>query len=336
MMKIRSVFRKIAEPFFKKKKPGSGYHSAEFSLRDVPDGQGFNPQKRRGKLSRLKHFFREKKRKKNENYGRPVERGRLLRRCVLFVLLVSTVGLFLNSGGKIKIEKGLDSISFFQVSDVNFSGCAVTSGEKLREQAGIVLHQTNMMGLDSAQIKHDLEKNPWVASAIVKRDWPSTIEIKIQEHIPVALLHSASSEFDQLYYIDKKGTSFMPVPVGANLDFPVITGLADIETPELKGKALDEILLFLRKVGRNDPHLPVQSVSEVHVNSDGELVLYLVEYPFPIFFGNGNTKEKYLKLIRVLRVLYKKESGEEIISSVEYIRMDYFNDKVLVAQSRSG
>lgn len=336
MMKIRSVFRKIAEPFFKKKKPGSGYHSAEFSLRDVPDGQGLYPQKRRGRLSKLKQYFREKKIKKNESYGRPVARGKLLRRCGIFALLIFTVGLSFNSGGKVKIEKGLDSISFFQVSDVNFSGCTVTSGEKLREQAGIVLHQTNMMGLDSAQIKRDLENNSWVASATVKRDWPSTIEIKIQEHIPVALLHSAYSEFDQLYYIDKKGTSFMPVPVGANLDFPVITGLADIEIQEVKEKALAEILLFLRKAGRNDPHLPVQSVSEVHVNPDGELVLYLVKYPFPIFFGNGNTKEKYLKLIRVLRALYKKDSGEGIISSVEYIRMDYFNDKVLVAQSRSG
>ena len=128
----------------------------------------------------------------------------------------------------------------------------------------------------------------------------------------------------------------MPVPIGANLDFPVITGLAEIDIPALKKKALAEILLFLQKVGINDPHLPAQSVSEVHVNPIGELVVYLVEYPFPIFFGNGNTKQKYQKLIRVLRALYKKERGEEIISSVEYIRMDYFNDKVLVAQSGSG
>jgi len=170
----------------------------------------------------------------------------------------------------------------------------------------------------------------------VKRNWPSTVEIEIRENVPVALLHTMSAERDQLYYIDKKGTSFMPVSVGANLDFPVITGLAEITDPSLKKKALTEVLLFLQKVRRNDPHLPVQSVSEVHVDSHGELVVYLVEYPFPIFFGNGNTKQKYLKLIRVLRALYKKERGEEIISSVEYIRMDYFNGKVLVAQSGSG
>jgi len=334
-MKIFSVVRKIVEPF-KKKKPGSGFQTGEFPLRGVPGEHGLYQQKKNGKLSTIKQLFSKNKRTKNEGYGRPTTKTRLLRRYAVLFLLISAVGLFFVYGDKTMLEKGFDSISFFQVSDVVFSGCRVTSRDQLREQAGVVLHQTNLMGLDTDQIVRDLQNNPWVFRAMVKRNWPSTIEIEIEEHVPVALLHSTAAELDQLYYIDKKGASFMPVPVGANLDFPVITGLTEIKTTSLKNKALAEILLFLQKVGINDPHLPVQSVSELHVNSDGELVVYLVEYPFPIFFGNGNTRQKYKKLIRVLQALYKKERGEEIISSVEYIRMDYFNDKVLVAQSESG
>ncbi len=322
--------------FFKKKKQQSGYQAGDFSLRSVPGEQGAYQQKKTGKLSRITRLFREKKRKKNEGYGRPVTRSKLLQRSVIFSLFISVAGLFVFYGGMASIERRLDSISFFQISEVVFTGCGVTTSDQLREQAGIVLHQTNLMGLNLPQIERDQKKNPWVLAATVKRNWPSTVEIEIRENVPVALLHTMSAEHDQLYYIDKKGTCFMPVSVGANLDFPVITGLAEITDPNLKKKALAEVLLFLQKVRRNDPHLPVQSVSEVHVDSHGELVVYLVEYPFPIFFGNGNTKQKYLKLIRVLRALYKKESGEEIISSVEYIRMDYFNGKVLVAQSGSG
>ncbi len=335
-MKIISVFRTIIEPFFKKKKSESSFQAGDFSLRGVPGEQGLYQQKKNGKLSGIKHLFRRKKISKKEGYGRPVTKAKFLQRCTVLLLLISAVGLFFVYGDKTTLEKGFDSISFFQVSEVFFSGCRVTSRDQLREQAGIVLHQTNLMGLDTDRIKRNLEDNPWVFGATVKRNWPSTVEIDIEEHVPVALLHSTVDEIDQLFYIDKKGASFMPVPVGANLDFPVITGLVEIEGSLLKKKALAEILLFLQKVGINDPHLPVQNVSEIHVNPRGELVVYLVEYPFPIFFGNGNTKQKYQKLIRVLRALYKKERGEEIISSVEYIRMDYFNDKVLVAQSGSG
>ncbi len=335
-MKILSIVRNIVESFFRKKKPGLGFQTGDFSLRGVPGEQGLYSQRKNGKFSRIRHIFREKKRKKNEGYSRPVTKTRLMKRCMTPVFFIAVAGAFFFYGGGARLEKKLDSISFFQVNEVIISGCRVTSGDQLRELAGIVLYQTNMMGLDTAQIERDLQKNPWVFRATVKRNWPSTVEIEIGEHVPVALLHSTDTEPDQLYYVDKKGISFMPVPVGANIDFPVITGLTTIESVELKDKALTEILLFLQKVGINDPHLPTQSVSEIYVNPEGELVVYLVEYPFPIFFGNGDTRKKYQKLIRVLRALYKKERGEEIISSVEYIRMDYFNNKVLVAQSGSG
>jgi hypothetical protein len=112
--------------------------------------------------------------------------------------------------------------------------------------------------------------------------------------------------------------------------------LAEVADQPLKEKALAEILTFLRKVRGNDPHLPAQSVSELHVTKSGQIVVYLVDYPFPIFFGNGNTKVKYSRLIQVLRALYKKQNGKELLSQIEYIQMDYLNDKVLVVEHGSG
>ena len=62
------------------------------------------------------------------------------------------------------------------------------------------------------------------------------------------------------------------------------------------------------------------------------MVVYLVEYPFPIFFGTSNTSKKYYRLVQVLKTLYKQK-GKGSISQIEYIQMDYLQDKVLVAQS---
>jgi cell division protein FtsQ len=330
-----SVIRKITELFTRKKKSRPGFHVGQFPLHGIPGNSSVYRQRSRSPLSKVKLLLQERGRKKNEGYGRPVKKSRLLPRCTLVFFLILLAGLFVLMDGKTRIEKNVTSISFFQVNQLIISGCKVISREKLREQSKIILHQTSLLGMETEVIEDLLEENPWVSLAKVKRNWPSTVEIEIKEFVPVALLHSTTSEPDQLYYIDRDGTAFTSVTIGENIDFPVITGLTEIKDRDARKKAFAEVLLFLRKVGRNDPHLPVQSVSEVHVSDDGELVVYLVEYPFPIFFGNGNTWQKYRRLIRVLQALYKKQKGEEIISSVEYIRMDYLNDKVLVAQSGS-
>ena len=58
----------------------------------------------------------------------------------------------------------------------------------------------------------------------------------------------------------------MAVKPGADIDFPVITGLDAINDPEVQKKALAEVLVFLDKINGNNPQLPAQSVSEIHLN----------------------------------------------------------------------
>ena len=85
----------------------------------------------------------------------------------------------------------------------------------------------------------------------------------------MALLHSTQPNEPQLQYIDRKGQPFLGVKPGADIDFPVITGLSDIDDPTVREKALAEALVFLKKVNSNNPYLPAQSVSEIHLARDG-------------------------------------------------------------------
>ena len=203
MKMISSFFKKITESLFKKKKSGSGYQAVKFSTRTVPGEHGYRQQTRKWSLSRVKYLVREKKRKKSEGYGRSATRGKLLYRWVVLLIFTTGAGWLIFSGGRIWVEKGLASISFFQVNELIFSGCSVTSREQLREQSQIILHQTSLMGMETAAIEERLQKNSRVSSAKVKRNWPSTVEIEIKEHVPVALLHSTASGPDQLFYINK-------------------------------------------------------------------------------------------------------------------------------------
>lgn len=289
----------------------------------------------KNRVSRLKSILRRKRYSEKNVYSshpKPKESRKLGRYVVLATILLS----FLVFGGVDLVLKRFQGIEYFKVTNISISGESVLSKSEVRTITGIIAHQTSLLGLEIVEMENKLLSNPWISSAIIRRDWPSGIEIDIVENRPLALLHINTAKGTELQYIDKNGRSFLSLIPGGKVDYPVVTGLSELNDKAMKSAALKEVLIFLNKAKRNDPHLPVQSLSEVHVTKEGDLVVYLVEYPFPIFFGNGNTKRKYGRLVEVLKALYKKEKGKDLISEVEYIQMDYLQDKVLVAQSGQG
>ncbi len=325
--------------FFKRKKNGSKYSQGALQLQALP-GQNRHQSGQYNQRRKVFHRFWEslttKKRVHHVQYNGPVRSKRMIFKLVGLATVTLTVLCFVLVGGWNIIFNNIESLPFFHVSEIVYSGNDTITREKLREASGITLHQTSLIGLDCAQVEAGLMTVPWVARAIVERNWPSTVEITIVENVPVALLHSKKPNEPQLQYIDRKGVPFLEVKPGADIDFPVITGLTEIDDPIVREKALAEVLVFLRKVNGNNPYLPAQSVSEIHLGRDGDMVMYLVEYPFPIFLGASNTSQKYSRLVQVLKTLYKTEKGNGAISQIEYIQMDYLQDKVLVAQSESG
>lgn len=336
MMKLLTVLKKLFGSIAGKRKPGNAYPKSEVRIHTGPVNNN-TFQVRRRRLEKLKQRILSRKNREQDGYGnRPAGRRKMpvwLGGTLLFVCLAL---LFWGFGGREKLWQGFQSITFFKVARIEFTGCSIVPREKLAEASGIILHQTSLLGLDASRVETSLIAVPWVEKAAVTRNWPSTIEVAIEENAPVAILHTPKAEDAQLHYIDDKGAQILPVSPGADVDFPVITGLMDVADEQQREKSIAEALIFLKKVQINDPHLPAQSVSEIHVNQAGEIVVYMVEYPFPIFFGNGNTRLNYSRLIQVLRAIYKKPNGKELLSRIEYIQMDYLNDKVLVAQGGSG
>lgn len=318
-----------------KNKSKNSYLKNEMDMHVLPANNSHQSGRYRQRKNRLAHFrqvLKVKKSPQSVGYnGTASKKTSIFKLAGLAVVPLSIV-LFIFIGGGQLIFNNFGSLPFFKVSEIIFSDVRTISKEKLREASGIILHQTSLVGLNCAQMEASLKSVPWVAQAEVKRKWPSTVKISIVENVPVALLHSKKMDGAQLQYIDEKGVPFLQVGPGADIDFPVITGLNEIIEPEVREKALSEALVFLDNVGGDNPYLPAQSVSEIHLNQNGAMVVYLVEYPFPIFFGNDNTSTKYARLVQVLKALYKQQKGKESISQIEYIQMDYLNDKVLVAQ----
>lgn len=333
-MRIPSIIQILSRLFGKKKQTNGYLHS---SLRSCPlPGDTFqSPGKNKG-LVKIRQWLVSRKRKRIDGYPRQVSRKSVLKRGAVGGVLTIVFALMLYFAGGSIMHSYLESLTFFNVTEVTVSGNTMIPDEKVRNVINILLHRTSLLGFSTSQAKGKLEELPWIRKAVVTKNWPSMVEISITENVPSALMLKNDFDGPHLYYIDRKGLPFMKVEPGADLDYPVVTGISEVADEITRETALGEVLTFLKALRSNNFHLPSQSVSEIHVEPNGEMVVYLVEYTFPIFFGNGNTRKKYSRLVYVLRDLYKKKKGQELISKVEFIQMKYLDDNVLVAQSGSG
>lgn len=331
-MKNQSLFEKISFLFKKRMAIGEKSSSA-FTQKFVkqPRYKSNHQGSGIGKKSFLDKWRRKreerKQQKKTRSNGWNTEKSQLPPiKGILLIGLILAGGFMLVTG---PMQKLYGNIRYFRIQEIEVSGCVKTNPVSLRKFADIS-YEMNMLTIDPQEIQKRLEEHPWIKTARVKRIWPDAITVAINEYRPQALVvQEGNGEFE---YLDRKGNIFATVGLGQEMDFPVITGLDRFGTDTEKKELLGTAISFLKLSGRNNPNLPTQNVSEIHFSSEGELILYLVEYPFPIYFGKGEIKRKYNQLRKVLEVLYRKKKGSAIIDNVAYIRMDYMKDKVLVAQ----
>ena len=87
-------------------------------------------------------------------------------------------------------------------------------------------------------------------------------------------------------------------------------------------------LEFLRLTDKGNQILPTQAISEINVDPKEGLIVYLVDYPFPIYMGKEKIRVRFSRLVKVLARLYKDEK----IKGVAEIRMDYAENKILVSR----
>ena len=348
-----NFLKKITSVFFLKKKRNrsarAGIAGREsqpvFTSRSAAQGH-----KRVGSFNRMRSWLKRSARRK-ELKRAPVAAKNRLRFLLVPVCLLAFTGsfVFVVQGPLVNV---LSDLKFFKIREISISGCRITTPALIRELAGI-RYQASLMMLNPSHIKAILRAHPWIAEVEVKRDWPDVLVVSVKEHVAEALILQEVAGSQKFFYLNKVGVAFAPVEPGQDMDFPVITGLeakagngqgrpdaAGVRDGGNGATALQEMLRepldFLQLVKQNNPNLPIQNLSEIHVDRDAGMTLYLADHPFPVYFGKGQIRTKYSRLKRVLEVLYKDTGQGMTIADVAYIRMDYLENKVLVAHSGSG
>ncbi|MCB2215493.1 cell division protein FtsQ/DivIB [Desulfofustis glycolicus] len=286
-------------------------------------------------LKKLNSYWAQKKMVVRESYGSERRGGVKWRSSLLVVCLVLAAVVFVTGKGPGGLLGLLESIDYFRLAAIDVRGCHAASEQRVRSAAGVSVN-TSLITIDTERIASAVvAADRWIKDVTIARHWPDRLVIKVREYRPYALITMADQDGNRLAYLDRDGTPFLQTDAGMDLDYPAVTGLEQEVDDERRRESLREPLSFLHLVGANNPNLPAQSVSELHVDEEEGLVVYLVEHPFPIFFGSGEIRQKYIRLRQVLEVLYKPRKSGMDIARVAYIRMNYLQDKVIVGYRES-
>jgi cell division protein FtsQ len=101
-----------------------------------------------------------------------------------FVVLLVVVGL-------VAAGVGLTRTPVLDVDEIQVAGNRVVSAAEVTVAAG-VQHGDRMTGVDVGEVSERVEAMPWVRTASVSREWPSTVRIAVTARRPVAVVGGAS------------------------------------------------------------------------------------------------------------------------------------------------
>lgn len=155
---------------------------------------------------------------------------------------------------------------------------------------------TNIFELDLERVSTRIEKNPWIASARVRRMFPDQLVIRVDERIPKAIVR-----LDFMYYLDASGHVFKRLEKGDRLDFPVISGVDRQALLEGNEATLSQIDKALRLLDRLDGRkiFAIDDVSELSLDDTTGITLYTCIGGVPVRMGHDDYNSKLNRLEKI-------------------------------------
>ena len=161
---------------------------------------------------------------------------------VLTVLFGAAVVVFLGwRGVDWAVREFVTENAAFATKTIDLQNEGVLTAEALRKWAGVRVGE-NLMSLDLARIKRDLELVPLIQSAAVERVLPDTLRIRVIERVPVAQVavlrpNAAGRYTTVIHLLDATGHVMLPPdrtmvadPTALQMDWlPEISGVNDVD-----------------------------------------------------------------------------------------------------------
>jgi cell division protein FtsQ len=186
----------------------------------------------------------------------------------------------------------------FAVRDVQVGASTHLSGDEIRQLAGVAVGD-HLLAVDPDAVATRVTMHPWILSARVRRELPSTLVIDVTERHAVA-----SALLGALYLVDATGHPFKRATFAEADGLPVITGVSRDQYASVRGtsEAVFRQALALY-AAYNDGHPERPKLSEIHVDTRTGFSLILFEGSGEIRIGQGNFEAKLTQFDRIFAAL---------------------------------
>lgn len=227
----------------------------------------------------------------------------------------------LLAAGKL-IRRHVTTSPAFATQLIEVHGGRHLSRDEVLHAAGLAIGQ-NVFARSPSAAQAALLRDPWIEAATVQRRLPATFDVEIHERRAIALLaldfaEPPSALGGQLYLVGADGSAFKPLGPGDPADLPVITGLDPEQVQnDRRGSASALVSAVSLLHDYEDAGLLRKSpVSEIHVEDDGTLSMYVGTSPTYVRLGRAPFRGKLTRLREVFSQLRKQEA------SAAYVYLD--------------
>jgi cell division protein FtsQ len=180
------------------------------------------------------------------------------------------------------------------VHHVHLGGAVNTSTSAVLAATGLD-RKPLMVDVNSGRLRARLQALPWVATATVRRQWPTTVDIRLSERTPVA---SAVGPGGGPALLDRSGRV---LAVGGTTVLPAIAGIAPVGPPgssvPLAGTVGDALVVAASLPSAIDPG-PATRVKAITV-AEGTLQLVLLNGP-AVVLGSAVQLDAKLSALRTI------------------------------------
>jgi cell division septal protein FtsQ len=167
----------------------------------------------------------------------------------------------------------------------------------------------SLLAVNTHDVKKRMEKHPWIRSVYIEKRFPHTLIIRAEREEPCGIV-----ALDKLFYVSRYGEIFKEVNQDEDIDFPFITGLSN------RGEDMKTTLILairvLDSLRSHSGGWTERDISEIHLDNDEDVSLYIRSIPGVIRLGIHNLDEKLDELNRVIEHL-NKTGRTQMVRSID-------------------
>jgi cell division protein FtsQ len=216
------------------------------------------------------------------------------------------------------VERYVHGSRGFAITHIDVRGQQHLSKEAVIAGAGLALGQ-NVFEVEPEQARLNLLQLPWVESASVRRMLPGSYAIEIRERHAIALLG-----LEELHLVSEDGLAFKPLSPGDPYDFPIITGLDSTQVAQDKRASASALMSAVALLhDYQDAGLWKREViSEIHIEPDGALSLYIGADATHVRLGKAPFRQKLERLSEVMGLLGSQQTRAAYVLLDNQRRLD--------------